>query len=132
NVQVGASITPSRLMNSCTRIAPIYASSRGLRFRRRRRCKLIVRLGREPPETGSPTRLARCPDEERNPRSCEGSRKSPLTDSNRRPPPYHGGALPTERRGRAGGLEPGQRAAPARGGRRGSVLGDSGREPARG
>src|SRR6266545_6150287 len=27
--------------------------------------------------------------------------KSPLTDSNRRPPPYHGGALPTELRGRA-------------------------------
>jgi hypothetical protein len=26
--------------------------------------------------------------------------KSPLTDSNRRPPPYHGGALPTELRGR--------------------------------
>ena len=25
--------------------------------------------------------------------------KSPLTDSNRRPPPYHGGALPTELRG---------------------------------
>ncbi len=25
---------------------------------------------------------------------------SPLTDSNRRPPPYHGGALPTELRGR--------------------------------
>jgi hypothetical protein len=24
---------------------------------------------------------------------------SPLTDSNRRPPPYHGGALPTELRG---------------------------------
>ena len=28
--------------------------------------------------------------------------KSPLTDSNRRPPPYHGGALPTELRGREG------------------------------
>src|SRR6266516_1911682 len=27
--------------------------------------------------------------------------ESPLTDSNRRPPPYHGGALPTELRGRA-------------------------------
>src|SRR5207253_2965565 len=26
--------------------------------------------------------------------------QSPLTDSNRRPPPYHGGALPTELRGR--------------------------------
>ncbi len=26
---------------------------------------------------------------------------SPLTDSNRRPPPYHGGALPTELRGRS-------------------------------
>ena len=26
--------------------------------------------------------------------------ESPLTDSNRRPPPYHGGALPTELRGR--------------------------------
>src|SRR5919197_3874472 len=28
--------------------------------------------------------------------------RSPLTDSNRRPPPYHGGALPTELRGRGG------------------------------
>src|SRR5436305_103827 len=27
---------------------------------------------------------------------------SPLTDSNRRPPPYHGGALPTELRGQGG------------------------------
>src|SRR6266481_3936842 len=31
---------------------------------------------------------------------------SPLTDSNRRPPPYHGGALPTELRGLARGLYP--------------------------
>ena len=30
--------------------------------------------------------------------------KSPLTDSNRRPPPYHGGALPTELRGQRGGF----------------------------
>src|SRR5712691_1477606 len=29
-------------------------------------------------------------------------RRSPLTDSNRRPPPYHGGALPTELRGQCG------------------------------
>src|SRR5205823_10181105 len=29
-----------------------------------------------------------------------GPLKSPLPDSNRRPPPYHGGALPTELRGR--------------------------------
>ena len=29
-----------------------------------------------------------------------GDFASPLTDSNRRPPPYHGGALPTELRGR--------------------------------
>jgi PLD-like domain len=28
--------------------------------------------------------------------------QSPLADSNRRPPPYHGGALPTELRGRVG------------------------------
>ena len=27
--------------------------------------------------------------------------QSPLTDSNRRPPPYHGGALPTELRGQS-------------------------------
>ena len=27
--------------------------------------------------------------------------RSPLPDSNRRPPPYHGGALPTELRGRS-------------------------------
>src|SRR6266545_7334878 len=43
-------------------------------------------------------------------RSCKSIRRekprragllqSPLTDSNRRPPPYHGGALPTELRGR--------------------------------
>src|SRR5579884_3173371 len=31
-------------------------------------------------------------------------RKSPLTDSNRRPPPYHGGALPAELRGLEAGL----------------------------
>jgi hypothetical protein len=30
--------------------------------------------------------------------------RSPLTDSNRRPPPYHGGALPTELRGRERGV----------------------------
>src|SRR5437588_1779372 len=30
------------------------------------------------------------------------NRESPLTDSNRRPPPYHGGALPTELRGQVG------------------------------
>src|SRR5512132_4723539 len=29
---------------------------------------------------------------------------SPLTDSNRRPPPYHGGALPTELRGQEHGI----------------------------
>src|SRR2546423_14305057 len=33
--------------------------------------------------------------------------RSPLTDSNRRPPPYHGGALPTELRGRALDSSPG-------------------------
>ena len=31
-----------------------------------------------------------------------GLLQSPLTDSNRRPPPYHGGALPAELRGREG------------------------------
>src|SRR5947208_759807 len=31
-------------------------------------------------------------------------KQSPLTDSNRRPPPYHGGALPTELRGQVGGI----------------------------
>src|SRR6266545_4263513 len=31
----------------------------------------------------------------------QGFSSSPLTDSNRRPPPYHGGALPTELRGRS-------------------------------
>jgi hypothetical protein len=31
-----------------------------------------------------------------------GGKPSPLSDSNRRPPPYHGGALPTELRGRSG------------------------------
>jgi hypothetical protein len=30
----------------------------------------------------------------------QGFYRSPLTDSNRRPPPYHGGALPAELRGR--------------------------------
>ena len=34
--------------------------------------------------------------------------RSPLTDSNRRPPPYHGGALPTELRGRAPHSSPGR------------------------
>ncbi len=48
----------------------------------------------------------------RNVSACSGYRQqqsadlqalcpSPLTDSNRRPPPYHGGALPTELRGRS-------------------------------
>ncbi len=43
-------------------------------------------------------------------RASRGAKKSlqdpgsPLTDSNRRPPPYHGGALPTELRGRAHGF----------------------------
>jgi hypothetical protein len=32
--------------------------------------------------------------------------RSPLTDSNRRPPPYHGGALPTELRGRCASVAP--------------------------
>ena len=41
------------------------------------------------------------PDPTQDPESnMRHSRKSPLTDSNRRPPPYHGGALPTELRGR--------------------------------
>ena len=34
--------------------------------------------------------------------SLRGFPGSPLPDSNRRPPPYHGGALPTELRGRTG------------------------------
>src|SRR6266702_3335479 len=36
-----------------------------------------------------------------------GILQSPLTDSNRRPPPYHGGALPTELRGRGPDCSPG-------------------------
>jgi hypothetical protein len=32
-----------------------------------------------------------------------GFNRSPLSDSNRRPPPYHGGALPTELRGQVRG-----------------------------
>ncbi len=40
--------------------------------------------------------------------------ESPLTDSNRRPPPYHGGALPTELRGRDRDCSPGQRDAGGR------------------
>src|SRR5256714_1099432 len=32
----------------------------------------------------------------------QAKQRSPLTDSNRRPPPYHGGALPTELRGQVG------------------------------
>ena len=35
-----------------------------------------------------------------------GLRRSPLADSNRRPPPYHGGALPTELRGRRSAVYP--------------------------
>src|SRR3954447_20781673 len=34
---------------------------------------------------------------------CAALLQSPLPDSNRRPPPYHGGALPTELRGRSPG-----------------------------
>jgi hypothetical protein len=34
--------------------------------------------------------------------SMAGVSRSPLPDSNRRPPPYHGGALPTELRGQPG------------------------------
>src|SRR3954471_269907 len=45
NVHVGASTTPSRLMNSCTCIAPISSPPcRCLRSRPRRRRKLIARL----------------------------------------------------------------------------------------
>src|SRR5919198_4222862 len=40
-------------------------------------------------------------DENRKTAICTAL-QSPLTDSNRRPPPYHGGALPTELRGRVG------------------------------
>jgi hypothetical protein len=36
----------------------------------------------------------------------QGLSRSPLTDSNRRPPPYHGGALPTELRGRSAQSSP--------------------------
>src|SRR5581483_11697442 len=55
-------------------------------------------LPRSPPRPagsscGSSSSLARA-------RASNGlKRRSPLTDSNRRPPPYHGGALPTELRG---------------------------------
>src|SRR5580765_964448 len=39
--------------------------------------------------------------------------QSPLPDSNRRPPPYHGGALPTELRGRkANGTAPLEKSRP--------------------
>src|SRR5438034_585716 len=38
----------------------------------------------------------------------QGFYTSPLTDSNRRPPPYHGGALPTELRGRGPDCSPGR------------------------
>src|SRR3954451_8304114 len=41
-------------------------------------------------------------DPEKTKARVAGLLQSPLTDSNRRPPPYHGGALPTELRGRAG------------------------------
>src|SRR5437773_4157618 len=34
----------------------------------------------------------------------QGFYTSPLTDSNRRPPPYHGGALPAELRGQEHGI----------------------------
>src|SRR5262245_29732590 len=42
------------------------------------------------------------PGHEKTPR-FRGVSVSPLTDSNRRPPPYHGGALPTELRGQVRG-----------------------------
>ena len=45
--------------------------------------------------------LRRAPRLKKSP-AVRGFRRSPLTDSNRRPPPYHGGALPTELRGQGG------------------------------
>ena len=47
-----------------------------------------------------PERLARRSLPRERP-AFAGLFQSPLTDSNRRPPPYHGGALPTELRGRS-------------------------------
>src|ERR1700733_6459463 len=44
----------------------------------------------------SPTSAETCP--------CAGSYQSPLSDSNRRPLPYHGSALPAELRGRLQGF----------------------------
>ena len=43
------------------------------------------------------------PPEKRSRSRLSSATPSPLPDSNRRPPPYHGGALPTELRGRFGG-----------------------------
>ena len=48
------------------------------------------RRQRQPPSTRATERRAK-----------QEESGSPLTDSNRRPPPYHGGALPTELRGRS-------------------------------
>ena len=44
--------------------------------------------------------IHRCLQVQQNNPDLQGYSGSPLTDSNRRPPPYHGGALPTELRGR--------------------------------
>ena len=50
------------------------------------------------------TAEAATPPQKRKPRAFAGAfSRSPLADSNRRPPPYHGGALPTELRGQVRG-----------------------------
>src|SRR5215218_8442636 len=61
------------------------------------------------------------PAETTEPGAEQEETRSPLTDSNRRPPPYHGGALPTELRGRGTECSPGS-AEPVTGGREDSKL----------
>src|SRR5438105_14367695 len=58
------------------------------------------------PVPGSSARGASLTASDRKASRMQANRGSPLTDSNRRPPPYHGGALPTELRGQAGKSSP--------------------------
>ena len=80
---------------SWRRHAPVRGARQGC-VARRRACPLVRKCTRLVPAMHPQFAIAgntTCP--------FPGLFRSPLTDSNRRPPPYHGGALPTELRGRS-------------------------------
>jgi hypothetical protein len=66
---------------------------------------VIKRDAHERPGTFG-TRFARRPSRPQKKAPSYGAFPSPLADSNRRPLPYHGSALPTELRGRGGNRSP--------------------------